>query len=226
MSLVWNWINRGANLLDNSRAGRFTAWFGRRMALRHGDRIVLPASTRVHPDALIHPREGLLRFGEHGQVSTGAIVQGNVQFGDHCSVQTGTIIVGYGTRENPTGQITIGNHVRIAPFAQIMGGNHDITDPEAPIGPVTGKPIVIGDNVWVCGRVIITAGVTVGRNAILAAGAVVTRDVPPFAMVAGAPAKVVRYRKSDGFAVYPGQQTSGRCPGLENRLPDSRHPGA
>lgn len=196
MSLLWNYLNRGASLLDNSCTGRFTAWCGRRLALRHGDRIILPRSTRLHPDALIHPRQGLLRFGENCQVATGAIVQGNVQFGDHCSVQTGTIIVGYGTRENPTGQVTIGHHVRIAPHAQILAGNHDISDPEAPIGPVIGQPIVLGDNVWVCGRVIITAGVTVGRNAILAAGSVVTKDVPPYAIVGGVPAKFIRDRRS------------------------------
>lgn len=195
MSLLWNYLNRGASMFDNSRAGRFTSWCGRRMALRHGDHIVLPRSTRLHPDALIHPRQGLLRFGEHCQVSTGAIVQGNVRFGDHCSVQTGTVIVGYGTRENPTGQVTIGHHVRIAPHAQILAGKHDISDPDAPIGSVLGRPIVIGDNVWVCGRVIITAGVTVGRNAILGAGSVVTKDVPPFAIVGGVPAKVIRLRK-------------------------------
>jgi acetyltransferase-like isoleucine patch superfamily enzyme len=195
MSLFWNWLNRGASMTDNSRAGRFTAWAGRRLALRHGDRIVLPASTRLHPDALIHPRQGLLRFGEYCQVATGAIVQGNVRFGDQCSVQTGAIIIGYGAREYPTGQVTIGHHVRIAPHAQILGGDHDITEPEGPVGRVVGQPIVIGDNVWVCGRAIITAGVTVGRNAILAAGAVVTKDVPPYAIVGGVPAKVLRLRK-------------------------------
>lgn len=196
MSLLWNVINRGASMLDNSRACRFTVWCGRRLALRHGDRIVLPASTRVHPEALIHPRKGRLVYGENCQVATGAIVQGNVKFGDHCSVQTGTILVGYGTRENPSGQITIGNHVRIAPYAQILAGNHDISDPEAPIGGIVSKPIVIEDNVWVCGRVIITAGVTVGRNAILAAGSVVTKDVPPYAIVGGAPAKFIRDRRT------------------------------
>ncbi len=197
MSLVWNVINRGANMFDGTRASRFTAWAGRRLALRHGDRIVLPKSTRVHPNALIPPRKGLLRFGENCQVSTGAIVQGNVSFGDYCSVQTGTIIVGYGTRENPEGQVTIGNHVRIASAAQILAGNHDISDPETPIGGIVAKPIVIEDNVWVCGRVIITAGVTVGRNAILAAGSVVTKDVPPYAIVGGAPAKFIRDRRSE-----------------------------
>lgn len=195
MSLLWNWINRGASMLDNSRGARFSAWFGRRMALRHRDRIVLPISTRLHPDALVNPRKGLLRFGEHCKVSTGAIVQGNVQFGDHCTVQSGTIIVGYGTREQPDGQVTIGNHVHIAPFAQIIAGNHDISDPEAPIGKVIPNKITIEDNVWVGGRVIITAGVTVGRNAVLAAGAVVTRDVPPYSIAGGVPAKVIRDRR-------------------------------
>ncbi|MCF7837298.1 MAG: acyltransferase [Candidatus Marinimicrobia bacterium] len=197
MSLVWNWINRGGNQADGSRAWRFTSWCGRRMALRHGDRIVLPASTRVHPNALVHPRKGLIRFGEKCQVVTGAIIQGNVSFGDDCSVQSGTVIVGYGTPENPVGQVRIGNHVRIAPFVQIIAGNHDISDPEAPIGKVIGEPITIEDNVWVGGRVVITAGVTVGRNAVLAAGAVVTKDVPPYAIVGGVPAKVIRDRRAN-----------------------------
>ena len=54
----------------------------------------------------------------------------------------------------------------------------------------------IGNDVWIAANAIILAGVTVGDGAVVAAGAVVTRDVPPMAIVAGVPAKVIRYRDS------------------------------
>ena len=57
------------------------------------------------------------------------------------------------------------------------------------------RPVVIGDDVWIGGRVIILPGVTIGNGAILGAGAVVTHDVPSYAIVGGNPAKIIKYRK-------------------------------
>src|SRR5690606_15263855 len=115
----------------------------------------------------------------------------------HCSVQTGTILIGYGSRTEPTGPIRIGNHVRIAPFVQMIAADHRFADTDRPIASqgLEHKPITIEDDVWVGGRVIVTAGVTVGRGSILAAGAVVTRDVPPYSIVGGVPARLIRSRK-------------------------------
>jgi acetyltransferase-like isoleucine patch superfamily enzyme len=195
MSLLWTLLDGGMSKTDGQSPGmRFTTWCGRRLALRH-HHVEIPQSCRIHPEARIHPRSGAIRMGESCQIAAGAIVQGPVRMGHHCSVQTGSILVGCGTLEAPAGQITLGDHVRIAPFAQLIAGNHDISDCEGPIGRVQGAPISIGDNVWVAGRVIITAGVTIGRNAVLAAGAVVTKDVPDYAIVGGVPAKVIRMRK-------------------------------
>ena len=56
------------------------------------------------------------------------------------------------------------------------------------------RPVVIGDDCWIGSRVTIMPGVTLGRGCVVGAGAVVTRDVPPYAVVAGVPARVVRYR--------------------------------
>ncbi|MEX2606844.1 MAG: hypothetical protein WD708_05820 [Kiritimatiellia bacterium] len=56
------------------------------------------------------------------------------------------------------------------------------------------KPIFIEDDVWIAGKVVITAGERVGTGSVIAAGAVVTRDVPPWSIVAGIPAKVIRNR--------------------------------
>ncbi len=60
---------------------------------------------------------------------------------------------------------------------------------------MVSKPVAIGDNVWIGYRVIILPGVTVGRNAIIGAGAVCTKDVPPYAIVGGVPARVLKYRE-------------------------------
>lgn len=55
------------------------------------------------------------------------------------------------------------------------------------------KPVTIGDDVWICGKVTITPGVTIGNNVVVAAGAVVTKDVPDDSLVAGVPAKVIKH---------------------------------
>ena len=57
---------------------------------------------------------------------------------------------------------------------------------------VTTSPIVIEDDVWIGGNAVITAGVHIGRHSVVAAGAVVTKDVPEYSLVAGVPAKVIR----------------------------------
>jgi acetyltransferase-like isoleucine patch superfamily enzyme len=72
--------------------------------------------------------------------------------------------------------------------------------PEAariPGHPYTKGPIIVGSDVWIAAQVIVTSGVTIGDGAILLQGAVVMTDVPPFAIVAGNPAQVVRMRASD-----------------------------
>lgn len=192
----WIWITGGNSMPQNNTPGqKFALWCGRRLALRHPN-VEIDPTCRISPEARIHPRDGRIKIGPRCTIADGAIVQGNVELGENCSIQTGSIVIGYGTRDNPEGLIKIGNHVRIAPFVQIIAGNHDISDPDAPIGPVHGQPITLGDNVWVAGRVIITAGVTVGQNSILAAGAVVTKDIPPYSIAGGVPAKVLKSRKA------------------------------
>jgi maltose O-acetyltransferase len=64
-----------------------------------------------------------------------------------------------------------------------------------PLFPATYKPIVIGDYAWIGMRATILGGVTIGEGAVVMAGATVTRDVPPYAVVGGVPARVIRYRE-------------------------------
>lgn len=91
-------------------------------------------------------------------------------------------------------KITIGTKVAISREAFICTASHDITKPNRPL--VT-KPITICDGVWIGARAIILPGVTIGEGAVVAAGAVVTKDVPAWAVVAGNPAKVVKQRVLD-----------------------------
>ncbi|MCC6426393.1 MAG: putative colanic acid biosynthesis acetyltransferase [Phycisphaerales bacterium] len=89
------------------------------------------------------------------------------------------------------GWIRIGSHTTVSQRAWLCAGTHDYTKIDLPL---IRPSIVVGDGVWVCAGAFIGPGVTVGHNAIVGACAVVMRDVPEAAIVAGNPAKVVRER--------------------------------
>lgn len=197
MSLIWNLLDGGISVPKASTAGqRFVLWCGRRLALRHRN-VFLPRSCSVHPEARIHPRSGVIRFGENCTVAAGAVIQGNVTFGSNCTVQTGAILVGYGSEKDPSGLIRVGNGVRIAPMVMMIAADHIFEDPDKPIHRqgLKNGPITIEDDVWVAGRVNITAGVTIGHGSVIGGGAVVTRDIPPYSIAVGSPARVVKSRK-------------------------------
>lgn len=193
----WTWFDGGESMPKaHTWRQRLALRFGRHLATRHGHVVIDPTAC-VHPDARIHPRGGSIRIGANSTVAPGVILQGNVDIGANSSVQAGTILIGYGDREKREGLITIGDHVRIAPFVQMIAGNHNFGDVTRPIAKqgLTPAPITIEDDVWVAGRVIITAGTRIGHGSILAAGTVVTKDVAPFSIMAGIPAKLLRRRE-------------------------------
>lgn len=94
------------------------------------------------------------------------------------------------------GEITFGDHVMIGPKTVIWGRDHGM-ELGSPMKsqPHINAPIHIGSDVWIGARVTILKGVTVGEGAVIGACAVVTKDVPPYAVVVGNPAKIVKYRK-------------------------------
>ena len=91
------------------------------------------------------------------------------------------------------GGIFIGDNVILAPNVIIVPGDHDFKDIAATTAEqqYTGKPIHIHDNVWVGANAVIVGGVTVGKHAVIAAGSVVTKDVPAYTVVGGVPAKTI-----------------------------------
>jgi acetyltransferase-like isoleucine patch superfamily enzyme len=89
------------------------------------------------------------------------------------------------------GGLDIGDNVSISPDVRILTATHGVNDPGF---RVETRPVTIEDNVWIGTGAMILPGVTVGRGGVVAAGAVVTRDVPPLAIVAGVPARQVGER--------------------------------
>jgi maltose O-acetyltransferase len=88
----------------------------------------------------------------------------------------------------------------------ILTHNHEFARTDIPMcrqGMQAERPVRIGNDVWTGTRVIILAGVKVGDGAVLGAGAVIAKDVPPRAVVAGNPARIIRFRKGHGFERSP-----------------------
>ena len=104
---------------------------------------------------------------------------------------------GLGVNCNVPFNLKIGNDVMMGPDVFIIGENHDFDDINISMrlqGYIESKPICIEDDVWIGGRVIILPGVRIEKGAIIGAGSVVTKDIPPYAICAGNPARVIRYR--------------------------------
>jgi maltose O-acetyltransferase len=89
-------------------------------------------------------------------------------------------------------EVRIGHHVQIGPVVQIYTAAHPLQAEARNQGWEVAKPIVIEDNVWIGGGAILLPGVRIGRNAVVGAGAVVSRSVPMNTVVAGNPARVIR----------------------------------
>jgi len=133
-------------------------------------------------------------------VFPGAILHypSNIVFGSRVFLNRGAMITA------PT-TVSVGNDTLLGPGVIINSGNHGIADPDATIrsqGHET-RPISIGDDVWLGARSCVLAGVTIGNGAVVGAGAVVTRDVAPHAVVGGIPARSITTRRSDGREGHP-----------------------
>ena len=110
---------------------------------------------------------------------------GDVIIGDHTRIGLHNTIIG---------PVTIGSHVNLAQGITITALNHIFGNPEKRIDEqgVSTTPVIIGDDIWIGANAVVLPGVSIGNHSVVAAGAVVTKDVPPHSLVAGVPAKIIR----------------------------------
>lgn len=107
---------------------------------------------------------------------------------------------GIGIRSVIPSMVTIGDNVMMGPDCHIFTASHEYSRTDIPMiqqGYSERKPVIIGNDVWIGIRTVIMPGVHIGNGAIIAAGAVVTKDVPDYAVVGGVPAKVIRFRNKE-----------------------------
>ena len=110
---------------------------------------------------------------------------GDVTIGDHTRIGIHCTVIG---------PVCIGSHVNLAQGITVTALNHNYQDVTQRIDEqgVSTSPVVISDDVWIGANAVILPGVTIGRHAVVAAGAVVTKDVPDYCVVGGVPARVVK----------------------------------
>ena len=97
------------------------------------------------------------------------------------------------------GPLTIGTHCAIAAHVVFASVGHGYSRRDVPMveQPVTKNEIVLENDVWIGANAVVIGGVTIGEGSIVGAGAVVTKDVPPYSVVGGTPARIIRNRKDD-----------------------------
>lgn len=127
-------------------------------------------------------------LGDYSVIESFACINnavGDVMIGDHTRIGLHNTIIG---------PVIIGSHVNLAQGITVTALNHNFEDSEKRIDEqgVSTSAVVIEDDIWIGANAVILPGVTIGHHSVVAAGAVVTKDVPPHSLVAGVPAKVIK----------------------------------
>ncbi|KAF0162845.1 MAG: transferase [Rhodocyclaceae bacterium] len=185
-----NFLKHFLFIVQQRRAGNrvsFSAY------IKGHERIELGRGCKIHAGASVDAsRSPGVRFGDKVTLNRYAYVQGGeggVRLGDRVEVNNFSIV-------NGTGGVDIGEDTLIGPGVRIISYQHrHARGATIRSQPVDARPIRIGRDVWLGANAIILAGITIGDGAVVAAGAVVREDVPPYAVVAGVPAAIKKYRE-------------------------------
>jgi len=168
---------------NQARPRLWVKWFVNPMKHKRGKRSLVRRRTRMD----LMPFNNFV-LGEDSTIEDFSTVNNGV----------GDVIIGNRTRIGMSnvliGPITIGSDVMFAQNVVLSGLNHGYEDINLPpsLQKVETKPITIEDQVWIGANAVVTAGVTVGKHSIVAAGCVVVKDVPPYAIVGGNPGRLLK----------------------------------
>ena len=161
-------------------------WFVRMLApiyQHRGKHSVIHRSARMDT-----PPYRKFSLGDYSVIESFACINnavGDVMIGDHTRVGLHNTIIG---------PVTIGSHVNLAQGITVTALNHNFAETDKRIDEqgVSTTPVTIEDDVWIGANVVVLPGVRIGTHSVVAAGAIVTKDVPPYSLVAGIPAKVIK----------------------------------
>lgn len=133
----------------------------------------------------------LKEFGKDSTIDYRSYIRypSHIRTGSHTTINRGCHL--FASHYHKDVEIIIGNHVAVAPDVYFLAAGHDYTHLDL---PDTAASIKVEDRVWIGARSIILQGVTIGEGAIVAAGSVVTKDVAPYSIVAGVPARLIKKR--------------------------------
>ena len=154
---------------------------------------LLPDGGKLSGMRMRFHRRRLKHMGERVTIASGARIFSpqDVTIGDDVGIGRGTMI-----DASDGGIIEIGSGIGIGPYCVLRAADHGFDDPNVPFRLQRHVPgrIVIEDDVWLGSHVVVTRNVRIGRGAVIGAHSVVTKDVPPYAVAAGVPARVMSAR--------------------------------
>lgn len=161
-------------------------WFVRMLAplyQHRGKHSVVHRSARMDT-----PPYRKFSLGDYSVIESFACINnavGDVIIGDHTRIGLHNTIIG---------PVTIGCHVNLAQGITVTALNHNFEDSDKRIDEqgVSTTPVTIEDDIWIGANAVILPGVTIGNHSVVAAGAIVTKNVPPHSLVAGVPAKIIK----------------------------------
>ncbi|MCD9145401.1 acyltransferase [Streptomyces albireticuli] len=192
----WGWVQR-AGAVTAERPGPY-----RFRRIGSGTRLAFPLGTVFG--------ERWIELGDHciigEQVTLTAGMMPGLDLGPDPVLRLGNgVVLGRGSHVVTSAPVTFGDDVFCGPYVYVTSDNHSYDDPDQPIGRQWPRsaPVTIGSGSWLGTGAVILPGARLGRNVVVAAGSVVRGEVPDHAVVAGAPAKIVRRWDAEGGWVPP-----------------------